>query len=260
MRRTLKNPDLAAKLIPDYPFGAKRGGMTNDYLQTFLRNHVELITTPIERFTANGIRTVDGAERPIDAVVPAVGYRMAFDPAAYRDRPVHGRDGFELGRHFATEKLKAYQGITMPRLPNYFMVFSAYSTVGASWQPMVEVAGTHIVRVLRECHRRGATSFEITPEALERDHAPIERLMRRSLFLNRDCSKANTYYIDHHGDAPVLRPVTYSRARRESRTFPLSDYSYCKPSVPVIEDAPDDLHDRIGQDGLAGRVSQDLMT
>jgi cyclohexanone monooxygenase len=112
------------------------------------------------------------------------------------------------------------------------MVFSAYSTIGASWQPMVEVAGTHIVRVLQECRRRDATSVEITPEALERDHAPIERLMRRSLFLNRDCSTANTYYIDQHGDAPVLRPVTLSRARRESRTFPLSDYHRYR-SAPV---------------------------
>lgn len=226
MRRTLKNPELAAKLVPDYPFGAKRGGMTNDYLQTFLRDDVELVTTPIERFTATGIRTVDGVERPVDAVVPAVGYRMAFDPAAYVDKPVHGRDGFELGHHFATERLKAYQGITMPKLPNYFMVFSAYSTVGASWQPMVEVAGNHVVRVIRECHRRGAATFEITPEALKRDHASIEPLNRRSLFLNRDCSRANTYYIDQHGDAPVLRPVTLARARRESRSFPLTDYVY----------------------------------
>jgi cation diffusion facilitator CzcD-associated flavoprotein CzcO len=237
MRRTLSDPELARKLTPDYPFGAKRGGMSNDYLQAYLRDNVELVTDPIERFTPTGIRTSDGVERPVDAVIPAVGYRMAFDPAAYVDKPVRGRDGFELGHHFATQKLKAYQGITMPGLPNYFMVFSAYSTVGASWQPMVEVAGAHIVRVVQECRRRGATSVEITPEALERDHAPIERLMRRSLFLNRDCSGANTYYIDQHGDAPVLRPVTLSRARRENRTFPLSDYRYRSAPVHTSSDA-----------------------
>jgi cation diffusion facilitator CzcD-associated flavoprotein CzcO len=118
MRRTLRDPELARKLTPGYPFGAKLGGMTNDYLQAYLRANVELVTDPIERFTPTGIRTRDGVERPIDAVVPAVGYRMAFDPAAYVDKPVQGRDGFELGHHFATQKLKAYQGITMPRLPN----------------------------------------------------------------------------------------------------------------------------------------------
>ncbi|MEA2673802.1 MAG: hypothetical protein QOI92_994 [Chloroflexota bacterium] len=226
MARALKDPELTRKLTPDYPFGAKRGGMANDYLQAYLRDNVELITVPIERFTATGIRTADGSEHPIDAVVPALGYRMAFDPAAYVEKPVHGRGTFELGRHFAEQSLKAYQGLTMPELPNYFMVFSAYSTVGGTWQPMVEIAGTHIVRVIEECHRRNATSAEVTPEALERDHAPIERLMRRSLFYNRDCSTANTYYIDQHGDAPILRPVTVPRARRESRSFLLSDYRY----------------------------------
>jgi hypothetical protein len=70
------------------------------------------------RSTPTGIRTRDGVERPIDAVVPAVGYRMAFDPVAYAEKPVHGRDGFELGHHFATERLRAYQGISMPGLPN----------------------------------------------------------------------------------------------------------------------------------------------
>jgi len=226
MARVLADPELSAKLTPDYPFGSKRGGVTNDYLPAFLRDNVALVTDPIERFTATGIRTVDGVERPIDAVVPAVGYRMAFDPEAYRERPVHGRDGFELGAHFAHNSLKAYQGISMPGLPNYFMVFSAYSTVGGTWHPMVEIAGNHVVRMVRECRRRGATCVEITPEATDREHAQIAKLMRRSLFLNRDCSKANTYYLDQHGEAPVLRPVTVPRARRESRRFPLDDYRY----------------------------------
>jgi cation diffusion facilitator CzcD-associated flavoprotein CzcO len=237
MRRTLKNPELSRRLMPDYPFGSKRGCMTNDYLQAYSRDNVELVTDPIECFTANGIRTRAGVERFIDAVVPAVGYRMAFDPAAYVETPVHGRNGFELGHHFATQKLKAYQGISMPNLPNYFMVFSAYSTVGGTWQPMVEIAGNHIVRVVEECHRRGAVAAEITSSALERDHAPIERLMRRSLFLNRDCSSANTYYVDQHGDAPILRPVTVGRARRESLTFPLNDYQYTRAAALADEGA-----------------------
>lgn len=224
--RQVPDAELRRKLTPDYPFASKRGGMTNDYLGAFTRANVELVTDPIATCTADGIRTVDGVERKIDVVVPAVGYRMAFDPAAYEQRPVHGRDGFELGAHFAANPLKAYQGISMPGLPNHFMVFSAYSTVGGTWQPMVEIAGLHVVRVIEECRRRGATCAEVTEAATDREHAEITRLMRRSLFYNRDCSRANTYYLDQHGDAPILRPVSVRRARKEATSFPLDAYRY----------------------------------
>jgi cation diffusion facilitator CzcD-associated flavoprotein CzcO len=67
------------------------------------------------RPTETGIRTADGTHREVDAVVLATGFRMAYDPAAYRDDTrVTGRDRFDLGTRFATERLKAYEGVTMP--------------------------------------------------------------------------------------------------------------------------------------------------
>ena len=41
-----------------------------------------------------------------------------------------------------------------------------------------------------------------------------------------DCATANSYYFDHHGDAPYLRPTSSREARRASRSFPLDDYRY----------------------------------
>lgn len=233
IKRSIDDPQLRDKLAPDYPFGAKRGAMTGDYLPTFNRENVDLVTDPIKRFTATGIETADGVHREIDAVVPALGYRMAFDPELYKSSPVYGRDGFELGDHFRRNRLKAYQGVSMPGLPNHFMLFSAYSAVGASWHPLVENAGRHIVRVIQECRQRSATCAEVTTEATDFEHAEITKALRHSLFLHRDCSTANTYYIDHHGDIPILRPVTAPRARRESLTFPLDAYSYS--ITPVVQ-------------------------
>jgi cation diffusion facilitator CzcD-associated flavoprotein CzcO len=227
INRSVTDPDLRRRLTPDYDFGCKRPSMSNSYFKTYNQPHVGLITDGIDRLTGTGIASATGEHREYDAIVLATGFLMAWDPAAYRDRPIRGADGFDLGRHFAENKIMAYEGLTIPGMPNYFMSFSAYSGL-SSWHPIVQVASKHLVRVLTECHRRNATRVEITRGAFERFGGMITERMAGALFFHRDCGGANSYYIDHHGDAPSLRPTSTKQAVRASRTFPLDDYAYAR--------------------------------
>jgi hypothetical protein len=214
--------------------------MSNGYWQTFSRNNVELITAPIEKFTTTGIRTRDGVSRPYDAIVLATGYRMAYDPAAYRDETkVTGANGFDLGTRFANERLKAYEGWTMAGLPNYFMVFCGYSAIGGSWHLTVENFARHVVRVVEEAERRQATRAEIRIEALDRYHTEILEQSRTVLPYHLDCSTANSYYIDHHGDCTVMRPTSSRQARKATANFSLNDYKYESLTPAVIATDPD---------------------
>lgn len=223
----VRDRGLRRKLTPTYPFGGKRPSMSNNYWQAFTRDNVELITTPIGRFTATGMQTRDGVHRPYDAVVLATGYRMAYDPAAYREETrVSGANGFDLGTRFANERLKAYEGWTMSGLPNYFMVFCGYSAIGGSWHLTIESFARHVVRVVEESVRRQATRAEIKTEALDRYHTMILEQSKTVLPYHLDCSTANSYYVDHHGDCTVMRPTSTHQARRANKTFPLDDYGY----------------------------------
>ena len=156
----------------------------------------------------------------------ATGFRMASDPENYRRTPVRGRNGFDLATHYAENRLKSYEGVSMPELPNHFMIFGPYGWTGASWHVLVETAARHITRVIRECRQRGATQVEVTPEATDRFYALVEKRMSHSLWFSSNCATANSYYFDHHGDVPFLRPTSGRQAHRASRTFPLEDYSY----------------------------------
>ena len=49
MRRQVKDPVIREKLIPRYGLGCKRPSMSNDYLKTFNRSDVSLVTDSIER-------------------------------------------------------------------------------------------------------------------------------------------------------------------------------------------------------------------
>ena len=47
MRKVVKDPELVEKLIPEYDVGCKRITPSYNYLQTFNRDNVKLITDPI---------------------------------------------------------------------------------------------------------------------------------------------------------------------------------------------------------------------
>jgi cation diffusion facilitator CzcD-associated flavoprotein CzcO len=233
LHKSVRDPELRRKLTPDYGMGCKRPSVSNHYLRSFNRDNVELVTDTIERVTPNGIRTVDGRERPADVLVLATGFRMASDPENYRRTPVRGRNGFDLATHYAENRLKSYEGVSMPELPNHFMIFGPYGWTGASWHVLVETAARHITRVIGECRKRGATQVEVTPDATDRFYALVEKRMSHSLWFSSNCATANSYYFDHHGDVPFLRPTSGRQAHRASRSFPLDDYAYATAAGPV---------------------------
>jgi len=226
LKSQVKDPELRRKLTPTYGMGCKRPSISNDYLRTFNRDNVELITDEIERVTPGGIRTADGTERELDALVLATGFRLASDPENYRRTPVRGRDGFDLATQYEQHRLKAYESISMPGLPNHFMIFGPYGWTGASWHVLVQTASTHITRVLGEAYRRGATHVEVSEQATDRYHAKVLERMVSSLWFSNRCDGANSYYFDHHGDVPYVRPTSGREAQRAARNFPLDDYRY----------------------------------
>jgi cation diffusion facilitator CzcD-associated flavoprotein CzcO len=233
----VKDPELRRKLTPEYGMGCKRPSVSNDYLRTFNRDNVELLNGPIETVTASGIRTAEGGEREVDAIILATGFRLASDPENFRRTPVRGRDGFDLATQYEEHRLKAYESISMPGLPNHFMIFGPYGWTGGSWHVLVQTASTHITRVLEEAGRRGATEVEVTEEATDRYHAKVLERMSGSLWFSNRCDGANSYYFDHHGDVPYVRPSSGREAMKSARGFPLSDYRYetLSPAPPERE-------------------------
>jgi cation diffusion facilitator CzcD-associated flavoprotein CzcO len=225
LKSQVKDPETRAKLSPNYGMGCKRPSVSNDYLRTFNRENVELITEPIETITASGIRST-GKDREVDVIILATGFRLASDPENYRRTPVRGRDGFDLATQYEEHRLKAYESISMPGLPNHFMIFGPYGWTGSSWHVLVQTASTHITRVLEEAYRQGATHVEVSEEATDRYHAKVLERMTGSIWFSNSCEGANSYYFDHHGDVPYVRPSSGREAGKAARTFPLSDYRY----------------------------------
>ena len=49
-------------------------------------------------------------------------------------------------------RLQAYEGVSIPGFPNFFMVFGPYGYVGSSYFALIESQSHHIVRCMKHAH------------------------------------------------------------------------------------------------------------
>lgn len=232
LRKQVHDPEVRARLTPRYAVGCKRPAFHNTYLSTFNRENVHLITEPIERITADGVRTADGRSHDIDVLILATGFRvMDIDSITI---PITGPDGGSLVEYWDSRRLQAYEGVSVPGFPNLFTVFGPYGYVGSSYFALIEAQSHHIVRCLVAARRRGATRVEVTGAANDRFFAEMLRKRHRQIFWQDSCKHANSYCFDKNGDVPI-RPDTTAQAFWRSRRFPLSDYEFSQTTSSVLE-------------------------
>lgn len=223
LHRQVRDPELRRKLTPRYSFGCKRPTFSNDYYPTFTRDHVHLETTAITRIDETGIVTSDGNRRDVDVLLLATGFDLweANFPAI----EIIGRDGRDLGKWWRENRFQAYEGVTVPKFPNFVSLNSPYSYSGLSYFTTIETQMRHIDRLFTAMRRRGASDFEVTGQANDAFLARMTEKIGDSVFVLGHCAPANSYYFNQHGEATLLRPSSTLNAFREAGSFPLDDYS-----------------------------------
>jgi len=225
LEEQVPDPALRAKLTPHYGFGCKRPSFSSEYYPTFARDNVALVTDPIERITETAIVTKSGDVHEIDTLVLATGFKV-FERGNTPPYDIYGRNGIELGQYWHEHRYQAYEGATIPSFPNLFLVLGPYATTGSSWFSMVEAQTTHAVRCLREARRRNAPTIEIKREPHDAFFRSILRRQRNTVLYNNNCTDSNSYYFDHHGDAPFMRPSSGLELWWRSRRFDLDHYRF----------------------------------
>lgn len=224
LERAVKDPVTRAKLTPQYGMGCKRPSVSNSYLQTFNRSNVSLVTEGIERVTTQGVQTRDGQLHELDILICATGFKV-FENGNMPPYEVIGREGRNLEQWWDANRYQAYEGVSIPHMPNFFMILGPNGYNGASYFQLIEHQLRHIGRCLSEAKAREAQSVEITESANKRYFDEMKSRMGRQVFYNNTCGNANSYYFDKHGDVP-FRPATSIEAHWRSMTFPMTDYQF----------------------------------
>ncbi|GAA4818181.1 flavin-containing monooxygenase [Nocardioides caeni] len=224
LRRAVKDPAVRDKLTPRYALGCKRPSFSNNYLQAFNRDNVTLETSGIESITPTGLRTVDGTEHDAEVLILATGFKV-FEKGNMPPFAVRGAGGADLEKWWEENRFQAYQGISVPRFPNFFTILGPYGYNGSSYFNLIETQSAHIVRALRHARKVRATRVEVTAEA---NASYFEKMLGRrkhQVFFQDSCGLANSYYFDDNGDVP-FRAATTVETMWDARRYPLEAYAF----------------------------------
>ncbi|MCI3133795.1 flavin-containing monooxygenase [Phenylobacterium aquaticum] len=152
LRAQITDPELLAKLTPDYELGCKRVLISNDFYPALTRPNVTLVTDGVARLSPEGV--VDGAGRLHEADV--VIYATGFETRSFAgDLKIRGLDGLDLNTAWA-DGPEAYLGITTPGFPNLFMLYGPNTNLGHnSIIYMLEAQADYVLQALEAAAAAG---------------------------------------------------------------------------------------------------------
>jgi cation diffusion facilitator CzcD-associated flavoprotein CzcO len=185
LEQQVADPELRRVLTPDYPLGAKRILISDDYYPALQRENVTLITSRIDEVTADGIRTIDGRHVPADVIIFATGFQTTSFLA-----PMHieGRDG-RLLEDAWRDGAEAYLGLAVAGFPNFFMLYGPNTNLGHnSIIFMLECQINYVVQCVQALAARHLTSMEVHPEVVRAYNAELQSILRRSVWAKADHS------------------------------------------------------------------------
>jgi cation diffusion facilitator CzcD-associated flavoprotein CzcO len=161
----VSDPELRAKLTPDYPVGCKRILITDDYLPALCRDNVEVVTDAIARIEPDGIVTADGTHRPVDTIVVATGFE-ATDFLSPID--IVGRHGRRLHDEWKAGA-SAYEGVAVSGYPNLFILYGPNTNLGHNTIIfMIEAQIRFVLACLDRLREPGVEWIDVRPEAAAR--------------------------------------------------------------------------------------------
>lgn len=219
MERSVDDPELAAKLTPDYEIGCKRILLTDDFLPAVQRDNVSLHTSGIDHFTGSGLVTLDGETIRADCVVLATGFEVT---RLFGDMTVTGPDGLSLEQAWADE-IRAHRSVAVKGFPNFFMMFGPNSGLGhSSIIIMIEAQAKYLARLISHARRSGKPAIEVKPEAEAAWNEEIQRDLKETVW----ATGCKSWYKDERGHIFSLWPHSTTRFIRDMRKAPLDEYEF----------------------------------
>ncbi|MGI5288449.1 flavin-containing monooxygenase [Nonomuraea polychroma] len=176
LRDQVSDPDLRAKLTPDYPPGCKRVVIDSTFYPALTRDNVEVVTDKIVRIRPDGVETTEGL-REVDTIVYATGF-LSTDFLAPME--IVGRGGRSLREQWAGGA-EAYLGISVPNFPNMFLLYGPNTNLGHnSIVFMIECQVNHVMSCLPHVTAHGP--IEVRPAAMAAWSRQLDAAMDRMVW------------------------------------------------------------------------------
>ncbi len=197
------DPELIAKVVPDYPATGKRTLQDNgSWLRTLTRDNVDLIRTAIDHIESDAVVTTDGVRHPADILVYATGFHAN---RVLWPMEITGREGADLRATWG-ERPAAYLGITVPGFPNLFCMYGPGTNLahGGSLIFHSECQMRYITQCLDVLIGEGRHSMEPRQERYDDWHERSQREMKTLVWSQP--SVKHSFFKNAYGEIHVLSP------------------------------------------------------
>ena len=227
LEKYIKDDRLRQHMMPDYELGCRRVIPSNNYLPALSRDNVDVAIDGIECITAEGIKTRDGREIPLDVIVYATGYFAYSDMNKALTFQVNGLGGRNLNSEWEKEAV-SYKGITVSGYPNYFKVNGPNTGTGHSSQmSYMQVATDYIVQAITAVKRDKRIRAIDAKQGLQDTYvANMRAKMKNTVWQNAACTAF--YRKNMIDEVTSLSPEPVTGFILSRKWFNLSDYELIK--------------------------------
>src|SRR6202012_409428 len=162
IERQVADPQLRAKLIPDYRLGCKRILGSDSWDPALTQDNADVVTSGIAQVTPDGIIDTDGTHHRVDTIIFGTGFHVSDVPVSHR---IRGRGGEVLCDRWQGRP-RAHLGRSVTGYPNLFMLLGPTTGLGHnSVLLMIEAQIAYLRRALRYRREHGLSMLEPTVDA-----------------------------------------------------------------------------------------------
>ncbi|KAF4463141.1 cyclohexanone monooxygenase [Fusarium albosuccineum] len=159
---------LVEHIIPGFALGCRRMTPGSGYLQSLVKDNVEVVTSGAVRFTENGVVDETGKEHAVDVVICSTGFDNSYSPPY----ECIGRNGQNLREKFG-DFPKGYLSIMVDEFPNLFRTRSFLSTFKLEWHTR------YLFQMIEKLQRENIKCFDPKPECIQEFSQHTHTLMKR---------------------------------------------------------------------------------
>ena len=231
IEKGIADPELRARVTPEFEIGCKRILISNTYYPALDADNVDLVTDGIAKITGDAIVTADGVERPIDVLIVATGFFTTELPITER---ITGRQGRTLADTWRERGMAAYKGTAVADFPNLFFIVGPNTGLGhSSMVYMIESQVNYIREAIRTMRHHDFAVVEVDRRAQDDYNADLQRRMKRTVWTTGGCA---SWYLDAHGNNTTLWPRTTFAFRGQTAEFDVAAYRVEAPTSTSLHE------------------------
>jgi cation diffusion facilitator CzcD-associated flavoprotein CzcO len=227
LARQVRDPELRAKLTPDYAIGCKRILPSNRWYPAVTKPNVDVVTAGLREVRPDGIVDGAGELHQVDTIIFATGFHVTEIRMATLTTGAGGR---RLSDVWAGSP-QAYRGTAVAGFPNLFFLVGPNTGLGHnSIVFMIEAQLNYVAGALAHMQQTGATRLEVRPQAQDAYNARLQERLARTVWNTGGCS---SWYLDRNGRNSTIWPDFTFRFWGRMRRFDPSAYELGRTVRPT---------------------------